>query len=168
MKTPVLLHNVSVLFELPRFITLVYWIWARLSGRLRWASTRHFAASTPCWSAGGEVPSTFADSKPICKNGPIIRGDWLIETTMRVCVCVPSFYQGESLRPHWWSSGSRCADLLETDVLMLFRNVLKEVEAQFKAAGQAQFGYLPRMALGILARWMQSHFVEECYPLTIW
>ena len=43
-------------------------------------------------------------------------------------------------------------DLLESDVLMLFRNVQKEVEAQVKAAGQAQFGYLPRMALGILAR----------------
>ena len=40
-------------------------------------------------------------------------------------------------------------DLLEADILMLCRNVLKEEEAQGKAGGKV--GYLPRMAIWLLA-----------------
>ncbi len=38
-------------------------------------------------------------------------------------------------------------DLLEADILMLFRQVLREEESVVKIGGQAQFGYLPRMSL---------------------
>jgi hypothetical protein len=38
-------------------------------------------------------------------------------------------------------------DLLEADVLKLYRQVLAEEEALVKAGGQAQFGYLCRMTL---------------------
>ena len=38
-------------------------------------------------------------------------------------------------------------DLLEADVLMLFRQVLREEESLVKVGGQSQFGYLPTMTL---------------------
>jgi hypothetical protein len=41
-------------------------------------------------------------------------------------------------------------DLLEADVLMLFRQVLREEESLVKVGGQSQFGYLPTMVLKIL------------------
>jgi hypothetical protein len=36
-------------------------------------------------------------------------------------------------------------DLLETDILMIFRQVLRGVESLVKVGGQSQFGCLPRM-----------------------
>jgi hypothetical protein len=39
------------------------------------------------------------------------------------------------------------SDLLETDILMLFRQVLREEESLVKVGGQVQFGYLSRMTL---------------------
>jgi hypothetical protein len=38
-------------------------------------------------------------------------------------------------------------DLLEEDVLKMYRKVLSEEEELVKAGGQDQFGYLPRMVL---------------------
>ena len=42
-------------------------------------------------------------------------------------------------------------DLLEADILMFFRQVLREEDSLVKVGGQAQFGYLPRMALANIA-----------------
>ena len=38
-------------------------------------------------------------------------------------------------------------DLLDTDVLILFRQVLREEESLLKVGAQSQFGYLPTMTL---------------------
>ena len=38
-------------------------------------------------------------------------------------------------------------DLLDTDVLMMYSQVLKEEDTQVKSGGYLQFGYFPRMVL---------------------
>ena len=52
-------------------------------------------------------------------------------------------------------------DLLEADILMLFRQVLREEEALVKVGGQAQFGYLPRMALANIGAMNAESFCER-------
>lgn len=52
-------------------------------------------------------------------------------------------------------------DLLEADVLKLYRQVLAEEEALVKAGGQAQFGYLPRMALANIGAMNAESFCER-------
>ena len=54
-----------------------------------------------------------------------------------------------------------CNDLLESDVLKLYRQVLAEEEALVKAGGQAQFGYLPRMALANIGAMNAESFCER-------
>ena len=52
-------------------------------------------------------------------------------------------------------------DLLEADVLKLYRQILSEEEAQVKAGGKAQFGYLPRMALANIGAMNAESFCER-------
>jgi len=52
-------------------------------------------------------------------------------------------------------------DLLEADILMLFRQVLREEESLVKVGGQAQFGYLPRMALANIGAMNAESFCER-------
>jgi hypothetical protein len=52
-------------------------------------------------------------------------------------------------------------DLLEAAVMMIFRKVLKEEEAQVKTGGQAQFGYLPRMVLTNIGTMNTESFCER-------
>jgi len=52
-------------------------------------------------------------------------------------------------------------DLLEEDVLKLYRQVLSEEEALVKAGGQAQFGYLPRMTLANIGAMNTESFCER-------
>ena len=52
-------------------------------------------------------------------------------------------------------------DLLEADVLMLFRQVLREEESLVKVGGQAQFGYLPTMALANIGAMNAESFCER-------
>lgn len=52
-------------------------------------------------------------------------------------------------------------DLLEADILMLFRQVLREEETLVKVGGQAQFGYLPRMALANIGAMNAESFCER-------
>jgi len=52
-------------------------------------------------------------------------------------------------------------DLMGADVLMLFRKVLKEEEAQVAGGGQAQFGYLPRMTLANIGALNAESFCER-------
>jgi hypothetical protein len=57
-------------------------------------------------------------------------------------------------------------DLLETDVLKLYRLVLGEEEALVKAGGQAQFGYLPRMTLTNIGSMNAESFCERTLSCT--
>ena len=52
-------------------------------------------------------------------------------------------------------------DLLEADVLMLFRQVLREEESLVKVGGQSQFGYLPTMALANIGAMNAESFCER-------
>ena len=52
-------------------------------------------------------------------------------------------------------------DLLEADVLILFRQVLREEESLVKVGGQAQFGYLPTMALANIGAMNAESFCER-------
>ncbi len=52
-------------------------------------------------------------------------------------------------------------DLLEADILMLFRQVLREKESPVKVGGQAQFGYLPRMVLENIGAMNAESFCER-------
>jgi hypothetical protein len=52
-------------------------------------------------------------------------------------------------------------DLLEADVLKLYRQVLAKEEALVKAGGQTQFGYLPRMALANIGAMNAESFCEK-------
>ncbi len=52
-------------------------------------------------------------------------------------------------------------DLLEADVLKLYRQVLTEEETLVKTGGQAQFGYLPRMALLNIGAMNAESFCER-------
>ena len=52
-------------------------------------------------------------------------------------------------------------DLLEADILMFFRQVLREEESLVKCGGQAQFGYLPRMALASIGAMNAESFCER-------
>ena len=52
-------------------------------------------------------------------------------------------------------------DLLEADVLKMYRQVLTEEEALVKVGGQAQFGYLPRMALANIGAMNAESFCER-------
>jgi hypothetical protein len=52
-------------------------------------------------------------------------------------------------------------DLLEADVLKLYRQVLSEEEAQVRAGGKAQFGYLPRMTLANIGDMNAESFCER-------
>ena len=52
-------------------------------------------------------------------------------------------------------------DLLEADILMLFRQVLRQEESLVKVGGQAQFGYLPRMALANTGAMNAESFCER-------
>jgi hypothetical protein len=52
-------------------------------------------------------------------------------------------------------------DLLEADILMLFRQVLRQEESLVKVGGQAQFGYLPRMALANIGAMNAESFCER-------
>jgi len=52
-------------------------------------------------------------------------------------------------------------DFLEADVLMLFRQVLREEESLVKVGGQAQFGYLPTMALANIGAMNAESFCER-------
>ncbi len=52
-------------------------------------------------------------------------------------------------------------DLLEADVLMLFRQVLREEESLVKVGGQTQFGYLPTMALANIGAMNAESFCER-------
>jgi hypothetical protein len=52
-------------------------------------------------------------------------------------------------------------DLLEVNVLKLYRQVLAEEEALVKAGGQAQFGYLPRMTLTNIVVMNAESFCER-------
>ena len=52
-------------------------------------------------------------------------------------------------------------DLLEADVLMIFRQVLRDEESVVKVGGQSQFGYLPRMALANIGTMNSESFCER-------
>ena len=52
-------------------------------------------------------------------------------------------------------------DLLEADILMLFRQVLRQEESLVKVGGQAQFGYLPRMTLANIGAMNAESFCER-------
>jgi hypothetical protein len=52
-------------------------------------------------------------------------------------------------------------DLLEADVLKLYRQILSEVETQVKAGDKAHFGYLPRMALANIGAMNAESFCER-------
>jgi hypothetical protein len=52
-------------------------------------------------------------------------------------------------------------DLLEADILILFRQVLRQEESLVKVGGQAQFGYLPRMALANIDVMNAESFCER-------
>ena len=52
-------------------------------------------------------------------------------------------------------------DLLEGDILMLFRQVLREEETLVKVGGQAQFGYLPGMVLVNIVAMTAEPFCER-------
>ncbi len=52
-------------------------------------------------------------------------------------------------------------DLLEADVLKVYRQVLAEEETLVKGGGQAQFGYLPRMALANIGAMNAESFCER-------
>ena len=52
-------------------------------------------------------------------------------------------------------------DLLETDVLMLFRQVLREEESLLKVGVQEQFGYLPTMTLSNIGVMNTESFCER-------
>ena len=61
-------------------------------------------------------------------------------------------------------------DLLEADILMLFRQVLREEESLVKVGGQAQFGYLSRMALANIGAMNAEPFCERiltCVSLVV-
>jgi len=61
-------------------------------------------------------------------------------------------------------------DLLEADILMLFRQVLRQEESLVKVGGQAQFGYLPRMALANIGAMNGESFCERilsCVSLVV-
>ncbi len=58
-------------------------------------------------------------------------------------------------------------DLLEADVLKLYRQVLAEEETLVKAGGQDQFGYLPRMTLANIGAMNVSHSVKEHCPVQV-
>ncbi len=48
-------------------------------------------------------------------------------------------------------------DLMGADVLIIFRKVLNEMEAQVEGGDQAQFGYLPRMTLENIGTLIAEH-----------
>ena len=52
-------------------------------------------------------------------------------------------------------------DLLETDILMIFRQVLRGVESLVKVGGQAQFGYLHRMTWANIGTMNTESFCER-------
>jgi hypothetical protein len=52
-------------------------------------------------------------------------------------------------------------DLLEADVLKVYRQVLAEEESLVKGGGQVQFGYLPRMALANIGAMNAESFCER-------
>ena len=52
-------------------------------------------------------------------------------------------------------------DLLEEDILMLFRQVLREEESLVKVGGQEKFGYLPRMTLANIGAMNTESFCER-------
>ena len=52
-------------------------------------------------------------------------------------------------------------DLLEADILILFRQVLREEESLVKVGGQAQFGYLSRMTLSNIGAMNVESFCER-------
>jgi hypothetical protein len=56
-------------------------------------------------------------------------------------------------------------DLLEADVLKVYRQVLAEEEALVKAGGQTQFGYLPRMTLANIGAMNAESFCERTLSL---
>jgi hypothetical protein len=61
-------------------------------------------------------------------------------------------------------------DVLEEDVLILFRQVLREEESLVKVRGQSQLGYLPRMVLVNIGVMNVESFCERilsCVSLVI-
>ena len=52
-------------------------------------------------------------------------------------------------------------DLLEEDILILFRQVLREEESLVKVGGQTEFGYLPRMSLANIGAMNSESFCER-------
>ena len=52
-------------------------------------------------------------------------------------------------------------DVLEADVLMFFRQVLREEESLLKVGAQAQFGYLPTMTLSNIVVMNTESFCER-------
>jgi hypothetical protein len=52
-------------------------------------------------------------------------------------------------------------DLLETDILILFRQVLREEESLVKIGGRAPFGYLPGMTLANIGAMTAESFCER-------
>ena len=52
-------------------------------------------------------------------------------------------------------------DLLETDVLKMYRQVLTEEKEQVKSGGRDQFGYLPTMTLSNIGAMNAESFCER-------
>ena len=52
-------------------------------------------------------------------------------------------------------------DLLEADVLKIYRQVLTQQEAQVKTGDKVQFGYLPRMTLVDIVTMNVESFCES-------
>jgi hypothetical protein len=52
-------------------------------------------------------------------------------------------------------------DLLESDILILFRQVLRKEESLVKVGGQTQFGYFPRMTLANIVVMTVESFCER-------
>ena len=62
-------------------------------------------------------------------------------------------------------------DLLDADILSLFRQVLREEESVVKIGGQEHFGYLVRMSLtniGAMNDRMKSPSVKEYCLVPVW